>query len=335
MTIHPSVPRLVQEFFRVHMTVRRNLSVRTIRTYRDAMRLFLGFAARAALCEVSRLEIDHLGREVVLAFLDDLEATRRNCPRTRNARLAAIHSFFRFVAAEEPSCAELCQRVLGVPSKRRDRAAVTCLRREEVEHILHSVDRSRPAGRRDFALLMFLYNTGARAQEVVDLCLSAVRMEPPLQVRVLGKGRKERLCPLWPETTEAINQMLRDRPTAVGPSDRLFVNCRAAPLTRFGLRYIVQSRLAVARATRPSLGEKRVSPHTFRHTTALHLIQSGVDLNVVRSWLGHSSVATTNEYIEIDMNMKRQALDACGPPERPAAPPAWREPDILTWLKAL
>jgi site-specific recombinase XerD len=335
MTLTHTLPRLLQDFFRLHLVAHRNVSQHTVRAYRDALVLLLRFVATRTRRQVAALELTCLDQAAVLAFLEDLEDTRGNGIRTRNARLAAIHCFFRYVAAEEPAAAALCQAVLGIPFKRGSQAAITCLSREEIGHLLDTPDCTCPHGRRDAALLWFLYNTGARAQEVVDVRLPALRLCPPAQVRLYGKGRKERLCPLWADTVQRLRHMLRDRRAAEDVDEPLFLNATGRPLTRFGLRYIVRQCVARAMASCPELASKSISPHTFRHTTALHLLQSGVELNVVRCWLGHASIETTHAYIEIDMEMKRAALDATAPQQNRSRQPRWRQPDVLTWLAAL
>lgn len=335
MSSHAVLPRLVQAFFRSHLVARRDVSPHTLHAYRDAMRMLLVFAAARSRRKVTDLLMDDIGRETVLAFLDHLEKQRRNSASTRNARLAAIHSFIRFASEEEPATLEMCRKVLSIPYKRTPSRAVTCLDRADVEHIVAQVDRASPAGRRDAALLQFLYNTGARAQEVVDLRLPAVRFNHPAQVRILGKGRKERLCPLWPETISLIRDMLRDR-TLQGHEDLpLFLNATGRALTRFGLRYIVRTRVALAGQSRVTLASKRITPHTWRHTTALHLLQAGVDLNVVRHWLGHASIETTHAYVEVDMQTKKAALEACGALRAGKGRPRWTDPDLLDWLAKL
>jgi len=335
MMLTNSLPRLLQDFFRVHLVARRNLSQHTVRAYRDTMVLLLHFAAARTGRGVAALELTCLDLPTVLAFLEYLEATRGNGIRTRNARLAAIHCFFRYVAAEEPAAAALCRAILGIPFKRRTQSTFTCLAREEIGYLLDAPDCSRPDGRRDTALLWFLYNTGARAQEVVDVRLSAVRFSAPAQVRLQGKGRKERLCPLWAETVERLRHMLRDRQADENTDAPLFLNATGRPLTRFGLRFIVRRCVSRATTACPELASKPISPHTFRHTTALHLLQSGVEFNVVRAWLGHASIETTHAYVEIDMEMKRAALAATTPPADRSSQPTWRQPDILPWLETL
>jgi integrase/recombinase XerD len=320
MTATLPLADLIQIFFRRHLIVTRGVSPHTLRAYRDAIRAFLIFAAARSSREVVQLTLDDVTRPTVLAFLEHLENDRSNAAVTRNARLAALHALYRFMGAEDPASTASCQQVLAIPYKRTPARSVTCLTRTDVEHVLGTIDRSTPLGRRDVALLQFLYNTGARAQEAVDVRLAALRLDAPAQVRLPGKGRKERICPLWPETTALLRGMLKDR--RVDPADDrpLFVNANDRPLTRFGLRHIVRTCVAAA---------------AFRHTTALHLLQAGVELNVVRSWLGHASIETTHAYIEIDLQMKRAALDACQPPGLNSPPPAWTSPDLLTWLEAL
>lgn len=330
-----SLAELIQAFFRRHLIGTRSVSPHTLHAYRDAIRGLLMFAAARSGRPVVHLTLDDLGRETVLAFLEYLEHQRGNAPVTRNARLAAIHSLQRFIAVEEPTALAVCQQVLAIPYKRTPSRAITCLTRADVEHLLASIDRSAALGRRDVALVQFLYNTGARAQEVVDVRLPALRFEAPAQVRLVGKGQKERLCPLWTETVELLRVMLRDRGMPLTEDVHLFVNAARRPLTRFGLGHIVRTRAAAATTSRPALAKVRITPHTFRHTTALHLLQSGVELNVVRSWLGHASIETTHAYIEIDLEMKRGAIEACEPPELRSQTPVWRDPDLLNWLEAL
>jgi len=330
-----SLAALIQAFFRRHLIATRGVSPHTLHAYWDAIRGLLKFAAARHRCSVVELALDHIGRDTVLAFLEHLEQQRGNAAVTRNARLAAIHSLYRFMAAEEPAALYLCQQVVAIPYKRVPARCVTCLPRTDIEHLLSTIDRSNAPGRRDGALLQFLYNTGARAQESVDVRLPAVRFEAPAQVHLFGKGQKERSCPLWSETIELLRAMLKDRKMQSTEEGHLFLNAAGRPLTRFGLRHIVRARVAAATASRPTLAKTRISPHSFRHATALHLLQSGVELNVVRSWLGHASIETTHAYIEIDLEMKRAAIDACKPPGVESQPPTWREPDLLTWLEAL
>jgi site-specific recombinase XerD len=267
-----SLADLIQAFFRRHLISTRGVSPHTLSAYRDAIRRLLLFAAGHRRCDVVHLSIDDLGRDTVLAFLEYLEQQRGNAAVTRNARLAAIHALYRFIAVEDPTALAVCQQVLAIPSKETPSRPVTCLARADIEHLLSSIDRATARGRRDIALLQFLYNTGTRAQEVVDVCLPAVRFEAPAQVRLLGKGRKERLCPLWAETIALVRAMLRDRGVQLTDHVPLFVNATGRALTRFGLRHIVHRRVAAAALSRPTLAKIRITPHTFRHYSASRTI---------------------------------------------------------------
>ena len=260
-----SLAALIQTFFRRHLIATRGVSPHTLHAYRDAIRRLLTFAAAHQRCSVVDLSLDDLGRDTVLAFLEYLEQHRGNAAVTRNARLAAIHALYRFVAAEDPTALAVCQQVLAIPYKQTPSRPVTCLARPDIEHLLSSIDRSTARGRRDVALLQFVYNTGGRAQEIVDLRLPAVRLDAPAQVRLFGKGRKERLCPLWAETIALVRAMLHDRGVRHTDDVPLFVNATGRALTRFGLRHIVHQRVAAAAVSRPTLAKTPITPHTFRH----------------------------------------------------------------------
>jgi site-specific recombinase XerD len=263
---------------------------------------------------------------------------RNNSVRTRNSRLAAIHAFFRYLATRDPRLIAPCQAILAVPFKRQAQPVFEYLGQEEVLHIFRYIDLQRPQGRRDDALLRLLYNTGMRAQELVDLDVNHIRFSRPHYMRIHGKGRKERTCPLWLETVHALKAYLEDRSVRFTDTVPLFVNAKGQRLSRFGLRYIVGHRVAQAARTCPSLLARKITPHTFRHTTAMHLLQSGVDLNMIRSWLGHASIETTHGYVEIDLEMKRKTLQSCEKllPKTGKQSPSWkRDPNILAWLSNL
>ena len=273
----------------------------------------------------------------MIAFLDDLETARGNSAVTRNARLAAIHAFARFVAAQHPEHLEVCQRLLAVPFKRARTRVVEYLADDEIGAMLHAIDRTRAPGRRDHALLIVMFNTGARVQELLDLRPRDLQLVRPLQVRLFGKGRKERICPLWPRTAEVLRALLAETRLDGASSERIFRNRRGEPLTRFGLRYLLRKYAALAHTAAPSLARKRVHPHTMRHSAAVHLLQSGVDLVSISHWLGHSSVETTNRYAVVDLETKRAALAKASPvgDDHPALA-AWRsDASILAWLEAL
>lgn len=333
--IGPSIGFHVQVFFADFLTVQRDMSPHTIASYRDAMKLLLAFAARRWHKQVAELTFEDLGPEVVLKFLDDLEKTRRNSPRTRNARLSAIHTFFGYVAAHEPKLLGLCQRIRAIPVKKTRAPCTRYLEYEEVLHILSSIDMSRPLGRRDYLVLLLLFETGARAQEIASLRISSLRLSEPAQICILGKGRKERICPLRKKTAALIRTHIRGR-DMVSTDANLFVGLRGEALTRFGILRLVQRHVHVAAKTMPSLAKGHIGVHTFRHAAAIHLLRAGNELSVVRSWLGHVSIVTTDHYTEIDTETKRRALEASEPVPSRRRRPSWKKnTDLLAWLEAL
>ena len=337
MTAPPMLATLLRGFFEEYLAAQRDVSPNTIFAYRDAIKLFLRFAAQRRGRQVIRLQLGDLGAAAVLAFLDYLETERKNCAATRNCRLVAIHRFFAYVADRDPTHAELCRRVLDIPIKRTSSRSMTYLDQPEIAALLRAPSRSQRLGPRDRALLTLMYNTGARASEVVALDIVDLRLEPPAQVRVVGKGRKERVCPLWAETAGALRAYLGQRPDGSLRDAPVFLNAHGGRITRYGVGTILQRNVTIAAESVTSLSSKCVSPHTLRHTAVMHLLQAGVELNVIRSWLGHVSITTTSEYIEIDMEMKRRAIERC-----PALVPTeegetrWHaNQDIIQWLNDL
>lgn len=332
---HP-IARFVHGFFQDYLAAQRGLSPNTIFSYRDSLKLFLRFVSEQVGKSVDKLTLEELDKDLVTTFLDHLEANRGNSTQTRNIRLAALRAFFRFVAAQEPMLLASCQRICEIPNKRTAHKTIDYLEDKEMSALLESVDPNSRNGRRDYALVLFLYNTGARVQEVVDLTIADLRLQAPYQVKLTGKGRKERLCPLWPETMTALQDYLNDRvPDA--PEVPVFLNANGKPITRFGIRYIVRHYAGKAAKACPSMKSKKVGPHTLRHTTATHLLQSGNDISVVKDWLGHADINTTHGYVEIDMKMKRKALEACQPPKnkKTGRRPKWMKPSVLQWLDEL
>ena len=334
VSLTPDLPRLLRAFFYDWATQQRNLSPHTIRSYRDTWRLFLRFAAARCRRPVSALGIEDLNDTVVLAFLDHGERDRHGSIGTRNCRLAALRAFFAFLAAREPAAIVLCTAVLRVPNKRAARPALCYLDTNEVEAILAQPDRRTLEGQRDHALLSFLYNTGARIQEALDLHPSAIRFSVPATVRLFGKGRKERICPLWPETVQILRTLLSRQPR---PDDTpLFVNRYGQPLGASGMRFKLAQYVESATRSTPSLASKDISPHTFRHSAAVGLIAAGVDIAVIRSWLGHASIDTTAHYAQANLATKRSALERLTPQVKTSRSPRWRrDKDVLAWLDAL
>lgn len=337
MSTKTSLPTLLRGFFEAYLAAQRDVSPNTVFAYRDSIKLLLRFAARRSGRQVIRLRVDDLGADTVLAFLAYLEAERKNCVATRNCRLIAVHRFFAYVADVDPQHAELCRRVLDIPVKKTVSSSMTYLDRGEMKALLALPRPSHRLGLRDLALLTLLYNTGARASEAISLSIKDIRFETPAQVRILGKGRKERACPLWAESVEALQAYLQQRGNGDQPDAPLFLNAHGRRLGRFGVVTILKRHIAAAAKQQPSLAIKRISPHTLRHTAAMHLLQSGVELNVIKSWLGHVSITTTSQYIEIDMAMKRKAIERCTPPvPEPTGESPWRSrQDIIEWLEDL
>ena len=328
-----ALAKLLREFFADHLPRIRGVSPNTVHSYRDALALLLRFLATHRQRPVVHLDFSDFGPDDVLAFLDHLELARGNGPITRNSRLAAIHAFARYAAAGDPEHLERCQRLLAIPFKRAPKRAVEYLEANEIAAILAAPDRSTCGGRRDFALLLTMFNTGARVQEIVDVQIGDLQLVRPQQILLRGKGRKERVCPLWLQTAEVLAALIEEGRNR----KHLFCNQRGRALTRFGARYILAKYVERAKSVAPSLRSKRVHPHTMRHTTAVHLLQAGVDLVTISHWLGHASVETTNRYAAIDMEMKRAALAKAGPiTQLDPSIANWRnDKSILDWLESL
>jgi site-specific recombinase XerD len=334
---HP-VADYMHPFFFQYLAGAKGVSCNTIISYRDAIKLFLRFGAKRLKKPVDRLNIEDLDQKMVLAFLNHIENGIGNSTNTRNARLAGIRTFFGFVGAEEPPLLELCRRIRYIPVKRFEHKTVEYLDAHEMQAIFDSIDIKTRTGIRDKALLLVLYNTGARVQEIVDLSINDLRLIPLGQVKLLGKGRKQRACPLWPETIDALKDYLQNRYPKNRNIENVFLNANGTPITRFGIAYIITKHVEKATVRCPTLTQKSVGPHTFRHSTAMHLIQAGNDINMVKLWLGHADINTTHIYVEIDMEMKQKILSTTRPPEshkKETKMPKWKNPDILKWLDDL
>ncbi|MGH3949890.1 MAG: site-specific integrase [Pseudonocardiaceae bacterium] len=327
-----SFPVLVQDFFLRRLIGQKGASARTIESYRDAFELLLGFAERAIGKQPSALCLADLDAPLVLDFLEHLESERGNGPRTRNARLAAIHSFMRYAALRDPTALPITARVLAIPAKRYDRPVLGYLTREQVTAILAAPDRGTWSGHRDAVLLATAYNTGARVSELTGLQVRNVLVDRQAAVHLHGKGRKERVIPLWTNTAAELRGWLdKISPTPQAP---VFPNRAGAPLTRSGVRDRLNRAVAVAEQACPSLRGLHVSPHTLRHSTAMHLLESGTDLAVIALWLGHSSPAVTHQYLEADLAAKEAVLRRL---DDPSPTPARFRPgdDLLAFLQGL
>jgi site-specific recombinase XerD len=324
-------------FLTRYLPAQRNVSPNTIQAYRDVFILLLRYLRDERGLAPERLRLDQIDVPLVLAFLEYLEQKRHCSARTRNHRLATLHSFFRYLQAEAPERMLQCQQILAIPFRRCAHAPVGYLTAEELAAIFAQPDLSRREGRRDAVLLSVLYDTGTRCQELIDLSVRDVRLETPAQIRVAGKGRKTRLVPLMSNTVEMLNNYTRevglDRPER--RDEPLFQNRRGGRLSRSGVRYILDKYTEKARISYPSLKNK-ISPHTLRHSKAMHLLQTGNPPTVIRDILGHADIKTTEVYARADIDMKRRALEkaASASPPVPAAP--WRaDTTLMEWLRSL
>jgi site-specific recombinase XerD len=327
----------VQKFFQDYLQAHRGLSSNTVLAYRDAIKLFLVFLSRHTKSHVTKLSLDDLTADNVLAFLIDIEKTRQCTVITRNLRLSALRTFFGYLVMQDTLHAGQYQRVISIPLKQTSHRMVEYLEVKEVKAIMDSIDRNSKIGRRDYALLNFFYNTGARVQEVCDLRIENIHLGPPPLAIITGKGRKTRQVPLWPETATLLKSYIADRGPSRGSLDNVFLSSQGSPLTRFGVRYIVRTRTAAAARYCPSLAKKKVGPHTFRHATAMHLLQSGVDLTVIKNWLGHVNLETTHAYVEIDLEMKKKALSSYTPDSKMVNLKHLikKNHDLISWLESL
>jgi site-specific recombinase XerD len=285
-----------------------------------------------------RLSLEQIDPPLVLDFLDHLEKERRCAARTRNLRLTAVHAFFRYLQTEEPGLLLRCQRILAIPLQRCAPPPVEYLAPESLAAILHQPDLERRAGRRDAVLLSLLYDTGARVQELIDLSVRDVRLESPAQVRLTGKGRKTRVVPLMNSTVDLLRDYLREQ-GLIGSEQfdtPLFRNRFGGRLSRSGIRYLVEKYVGKARTTRPAVSLPKVSPHTFRHSKAMHLLQTDNPLVVIRDFLGHADIKSTEIYARADLDMKRRALEKASTKSPTPLLPSWqKDKGLLDWLTSL
>ena len=285
----------------------RALSPHTLQSYRDSLKLLLKFAA-GKKGDPSALTLEQLTVDQVMAFLHYLESQRNNRASTRNVRLSAIHSFFRYVGAQHPEHLAQTQRLLGIPFKRTETREIEHLEFAELQAVLDGIDRSAWAGRRDFTLLSLMFNIGSRVSEIVGLQAADLRLGEPPSIRLRGKGSRERICPLWPETARLLLELLEEQGMPLDRPAAVFRNRRGERLTRFGVRIILRKHVEKAKLRVPGLKHKRLHPHSLRHSTAVHLLRAGVDLSTISHWLGHASLNTTNKYVALDVEAKREAL---------------------------
>lgn len=327
----------VRRFLLEHLVGERNLARNTQHSYRDTLALLIPFIAGKAHKEVDQLDVDHLTAEQVRQFLQHLEETRGCSVTTRNQRLAAIHALAHFVGERGPEHIEWCGQIQGVPFKRAAKTSTTYLEKSEMDALLAAPDRNSAQGRRDYVLLLFLYNTGARSNEaaqlrVADLHLAGAPSKDHSSVKIHGKGNKLRFCPLWPHTVRELDSLLGGK----APTEHVFMNRCGRPITRFGIHTMVKRYARKVSTKMPGMATKRVSPHSIRHTCATHLLRAGVDINTIRAWLGHVSLDTTNVYAEADLDMKAAALALCEVKGSSKPTRRWRQDaGLMAFLKSL
>jgi site-specific recombinase XerD len=330
---------LVQSFVLDGLISIKGLRPASVRSYRDALRIFLTFVAADAGRRITKLTLADLSFERVLRFLQHLEDKRGNHVRTRNHRLALLHTFFDYLASREPEILAVAERVAAIPSKRVAPPETRFLDRDQIATLFATLPACGHSALRDRALLLFLYNTGARVQEVADLRVGDLDLRAPPRARLHGKGDKWRTCPLWEDTARQLRAVLAQRDSPI-PEAPVFASRRGRSLTRFGIYKIVRRHTDRLSNHQDVNASRHVGPHIFRHTTAVHLLEAGVEVNVIRGWLGHVSLDTTHRYAEINIRAKQAALEACEPPSDVSAAfprkPIWRSDDaLLTWLDSL
>jgi len=325
----------VRRFLLEHLVGERNLARNTQQSYRDTLTLLLPHVSAHSKKPLDQLQVPDLSVGMIRGFLDFLERERNCSVRTRNQRLAAIHAMARFIGERCPEYIAWCGEIQTVPFKRFERPMLPYLDKPEIDSILAAPNRAIPQGFRDYVLLLFLYNSGARVSEAASLSIGdlALRDSATCSVKLFGKGGKTRSCPLWKATVKELAVLTRNR-TA---DQRVFLNRLGQPLTRHGIHALLRRYVAAASVKCPSLQKKRISPHTIRHTTATHLLRSGVDINTVRDWLGHVSIDTTNIYVEIDLEKKAEMLAQCNTfKSKERGGRRWRDdPSLMAFLRSL
>ena len=335
----PTIGAVLYSFFIDHLAVAKGLRPSSISSYRDGLRLFLCFVAKDTRRTITKLRPADLTAQRVLRFLRALEESRGNRIGTRNQRLAILRTFFEYVGTRLPELLVEAEKVARIPTKRSPPPITHYLERDEIEVLFAGISPGTWRAERDAALLLFLYNTGARVQEAADLRRANLDLGPRPLVRLHGKGGKWRTCPLWKLTAERLRHLLDHGPDPAALDAPVFGSRRGAPLTRFGMYKIVRRHAACLDGDEvEGASRRRVTPHVLRHTTAVHLLEAGVELNVIRGWLGHVQLETTNRYAEISRRMKEAALRACQPPaetEIPGRAPWRNERTLLEWLDSL
>ena len=322
----------IRRFLMEYLVGERNLARNTQASYRDTLALLLPFAAQRVRQPVDHLSIEHISADVVRSFLQHIEQERGCSIVTRNQRLAAIHALAYFIGERRPEYIAWCSEIRAIPFKKTPKPTMTYLEKPEMDALLNAPDCSTAQGQRDYVLILFLYNSGTRADEAARLTVGDLELGRSPSVKIKGKGGKTRYCPLWTLTARMLAPLIAERASY----EAVFLNRRKQPLTRFGIRTLVKRYALRAAGQEPSLLTKQVSAHTIRHTTAVHLLRAGVDINTIRAWLGHVSLNTTNVYAEVDLEMKAKALAHCEIPVSEQPSNQWHDnPGVMSFLRAL
>lgn len=321
----------IRRFLLEHLVADRNLTSNTQASYRDTLLLLLPFVSKARKIPIDRLMINDLSPALLRSFLEHLEKERGCSGTTRNLRLAAVHSLAKFIGMRSPEHLAWSADIRAVPFKRTQKSTLIYLDKPEVDALLEAPDLQTSRGRRDYALLLFLYNTGARAEEAARLTIGDITWGGSPAVRLVGKGNKMRVCPIWKHTADELRLLAAAR----SAGEFVFLNRRNERLTRFGIYGLVRRAAIKAGSKRSALATKRISPHCLRHSCAVHLLRSGVDINTIRAWLGHVSLDTTHIYAEVDLEMKEKALALCDLPNYAGARPWHSDPKLMEFLRAL
>lgn len=328
----------MKRFFNEYVISIRNLSRNTLKSYRDTFRMLIRHMHAENHIAPDKLLIADISKERIISFLNNQQTNRGISEATRNQRIAAIQSFAKYLSLQAPEHVEWCREMRNIPKKKAEKKLITYLEKAEMDALLEMPDRSTSQGRRDYALLLFLYNTGVRAEEAASMKISALTLPSrksdktiPIAT-ILGKGRKTRRCPLWDKTSEILASLTKDRK----PEEPVFLNRLGQTITRFGVYEMVTRYGKMLETRMPDVKGKRISPHNIRHTTATHLLQAGVDINTIRAWLGHVSVNTTNIYAEVNLEMKAKALQACAPEKSTKEKIEWKnDENLLSFLENL
>lgn len=336
----PSLGAVLHAFLADELPLQKGLRPASIQAYRDGLRLFLTFVAADVPCRLTHITLDALTLERVVRFLQHLEDRRHNHRRTRNHRLMILHAFFEFLGRRVPECLAVAQQVAGIPSKRVPPPETRFLDRDEIAMLFDQLPAGGRLALRDRTLLLTLYNTGARVQELADLRVEHLELGAQPKVRLHGKGDKWRICPLWARTATLLEHLVAEASTDASPRRPVFRSPSGRALTRFGIYKVVRRHTGQLRTSEAGPPRHHISPHLFRHSCAVHLLEAGVDVNVIRGWLGHVSLTTTNRYAEITVRAKEAALRLCEPPATTAdgqdPKPVWRDDQaLLAWLASL